>query len=51
MELTKEDLSILLQLINAANIPGSAVERIVQLKQKLVMMAKPQPEVSAAEPQ
>lgn len=36
MGLTREDLGLLLQIVNAAGITGRDAEAIAQLKQKLV---------------
>lgn len=36
--LTKEDINHLIQLINAATFKGDAVERVMELKQKLIKL-------------
>ena len=49
VELNKTDIQNLLVLINNSQIPGSGVEAIAGLKQKLAVMFKLAPEVQQAE--
>jgi hypothetical protein len=39
-ELNLQDLMTIVNMINSSNIPGNAIEQVVELKGKLIRMAK-----------
>ena len=42
IEFTQKEIGLLIEIINAVNVPGKVVEEVSVLKQKLILKAVPE---------